>query len=520
MDFISPRRIHARRLVDIVMGSAINGAKTKLQRLALGRSFDINQGQSKFNESIRANTPNIYLVDPDLLAEEINNYFSEYRDRVNVKDLSNLIKLTITQYYPKISFSVIEGYVITIHNTLIKELSKAEEANKSYVTYRRRAAEAGKELRRLLNVHKISILTDADKMISNINNRIPFVSYTFDASKDINKIVESATIGYYRKNLKISIDSIVVGNIVNAGHVGLYSQNRFLGINMPSALISGIVSRKFNDVEEALGNIAHHIDYGIELSPNYTQKSGMFLDLAFNFTVSMPSSLNTKVLNYAEAKAIRDAAGKVVFDHLESGIREQLTKGSILELLPEVASSPNFTEYILMSLAANLTDTKISPVKHKTKTSGSSSLPTSPVTTSTTAFKQKISARNTITSKLVVKKLKPISSTIINLNSLQILLNQTLDEQIRKNMGTGSELRILNYQTGRFASSVKVERMSQSRQGMITAFYTYMKYPYQTFEPGYQQGYPSSRDPKLLISKSIREIATTIVGNRMRAVSV
>lgn len=55
---------------------------------------------------------------------------------------------------------------------------------------------------------------------------------------------------------------------------------------------------------------------------------------------------------------------------------------------------------------------------------------------------------------------------------------------------------------------------------MITAFYTYMKYPYATFSEGGRQQYPRSRDPKLLISKSIREIAGTSVANRLRAVNV
>jgi hypothetical protein len=46
-----------------------------------------------------------------------------------------------------------------------------------------------------------------------------------------------------------------------------------------------------------------------------------------------------------------------------------------------------------------------------------------------------------------------------------------------------------------------------------------MKNPYQTFEPGYRQGSPKTRDPKLLIAASIREIAATKVGNKLRAVS-
>jgi hypothetical protein len=117
-------------------------------------------------------------------------------------------------------------------------------------------------------------------------------------------------------------------------------------------------------------------------------------------------------------------------------------------------------------------------------------------------------------------KVRTFSGQFYSLALLQTLINENLQNVISANMGSGSEKRILNYRTGRFAASAAVERMSQSRQGMITAFYTYMKYPYQTFEPGYAQGSPKTRNPKLLIAKSIREIAATKVGNRLRAVSV
>jgi hypothetical protein len=87
-------------------------------------------------------------------------------------------------------------------------------------------------------------------------------------------------------------------------------------------------------------------------------------------------------------------------------------------------------------------------------------------------------------------------------------------------MGDGSRRDILNLRSGRFAESVKVERLSQSREGMITAFYSYMKNPYATFSRGGQQERPYTRDPKLLIAKSIREIASQQVANRLRAVNV
>jgi hypothetical protein len=117
-------------------------------------------------------------------------------------------------------------------------------------------------------------------------------------------------------------------------------------------------------------------------------------------------------------------------------------------------------------------------------------------------------------------QMRNLQGRFTSLASLQVILNQALSEQIAKNMGKGTSKNILNYRSGRFADSVTVQRLSQSKEGMITAFYSYMKYPYQTFEPGFAQGSPTTRNPKLLISKSIREIGATLVGNRMRAVSI
>jgi len=56
-------------------------------------------------------------------------------------------------------------------------------------------------------------------------------------------------------------------------------------------------------------------------------------------------------------------------------------------------------------------------------------------------------------------------------------------------MGTGARRDILNSRSGRFAESVNVEQISESRQGMVTAFYNYMRNPYATFS---QSGTPSN----------------------------
>lgn len=112
------------------------------------------------------------------------------------------------------------------------------------------------------------------------------------------------------------------------------------------------------------------------------------------------------------------------------------------------------------------------------------------------------------------------AATILPTAGLLALLNAKLYEQIQKNMGTGNETKVLNFRSGRLAESARVERISQSRAGMVSAFYSYMRNPYGTFSEGGKQQYPRSRDPKALISKSIREIGATMVGNRMRAVLV
>lgn len=107
-----------------------------------------------------------------------------------------------------------------------------------------------------------------------------------------------------------------------------------------------------------------------------------------------------------------------------------------------------------------------------------------------------------------------------NLINLVVLINSQLQDVISANMGDGNSRNVLNYRTGRFAGSAKVEQLSMSREGTITAFYSFMKNPYATFSAGGRQAIPKSRDPKLLISKSIREIAQQVVTNRLRAVAL
>ena len=67
----------------------------------------------------------------------------------------------------------------------------------------------------------------------------------------------------------------------------------------------------------------------------------------------------------------------------------------------------------------------------------------------------------------------------------------------------------LNYQTGRFADSVRVETVNETTSGYPSYAYTYQRDPYQVFETGIGNSKWASpeRDPRKLIDMSIREIA-------------
>lgn len=85
------------------------------------------------------------------------------------------------------------------------------------------------------------------------------------------------------------------------------------------------------------------------------------------------------------------------------------------------------------------------------------------------------------------------------------ILNQRLPTKVAENMGSPR----LNYRTGRFANSTRVNDIQLTSKGFPSIEYTYMRYPYEVFEfPG--SGSPlalqGERDPRTLIDKSIREI--------------
>ena len=124
-------------------------------------------------------------------------------------------------------------------------------------------------------------------------------------------------------------------------------------------------------------------------------------------------------------------------------------------------------------------NSKIDTSKKRTKTSKVSSSGPSLKTNSKTGSKPKAPRKRT-------------NDSAISLLRFIGIINTRLPQTVAKNMG---EPGLVN-RTGRFASSVEVTEVTSTPQGFPSVGYTYMKNPYQTFEPGFRQG-SVDRDPQI-----------------------
>ena len=92
---------------------------------------------------------------------------------------------------------------------------------------------------------------------------------------------------------------------------------------------------------------------------------------------------------------------------------------------------------------------------------------------------------------------------------LRNLLNEALPQMVASKMTSPA----LQFRTGRFANSARIENLDVGPRGGIGIDYTYQRDPYETFEPGNKQG-STQRDPRKILGASIRELATGILGRQ------
>lgn len=254
-----------------------------------------------------------------------------------------------------------------------------------------------------------------------------------------------------------------------------------------------------------------------EIYAKYTKDSSKYLvELQFSSTNIDAGSASLPIVN--ELRKIFDGATDKTLNELKNS-------NTLGVNLFKTKSSPSMLDLALMDIASAISTRKTNP---KTFSLSKTKIQEKTRKIAKKSNKNEISKLKALKAKIKDKpKIKvPTAAEIAplfaetNLISLQNLINANLAEKIKENMGDGNARNVLNLRSGRLAESAQVERMSQSRAGMITAFYSYMKNPYATFSDGGRQQYPRTRDPKLLIAKSIREIAAQQVGNRLRSVAI
>lgn len=203
----------------------------------------------------------------------------------------------------------------------------------------------------------------------------------------------------------------------------------------------------------------------------------------------------------------REENQKIYGSRIEGAIDRFVKSDVINTILRSERFSPSFDDSIQEIVADAILD---KPQKTK-KSSKNIKIDASLTSTKNITKGKKVSVSKTNT-KLPV--LRTPSGQFTSITRLQSLITGLLEETVIKNMKRPN----LEYQTGRFSKSVQLKSITQ-RQNSIQLFLTYMKYPYQTFEPGFAQGH-RGYDPRRLIDQSVREIATKLVRARLQTVFV
>ena len=222
------------------------------------------------------------------------------------------------------------------------------------------------------------------------------------------------------------------------------------------------------------------------------------------------------VREYVASRSAQLKSQSKISKELEQELTKISTSINTYDLLISTSGSASILDHVGFMLM----DTLDGKRRAKNETSSASVKKSLKPAKSAKKTVSKVSAKS-VTAKITkTAPLRNLQGRSFSLTNLQMILNSQLQDVLSANMGDGDSRNILNYRTGRFAESVRVERLSESRQGMLTIFYTYMKNPYATFSVGGRQQNPSSRDPKLLIAKSIRDIASQHVSNVLRSVNV
>lgn len=480
--------------------------------------------------------------------EELRKRMSSWQMPVGLKDKDSVAKVMATKTNTLETFSNIVSKVLDDINSRVEKIlfdgsgdittQQKEKARKTVVA-------AGRLLRIEFNRLTPCILKNPETILSNYNKNtqeiVIGVNFTSVRDRLNNYLNTQVKESFSAINVKLAekddkdsdLKKFAIGELVVFGHTGGKTVNNgvaeLIGINTPwtqqLTLLASQKSKTGNvfDMLSGFAKDSGQVDLSVEFTKDVGPKVGVLLKGQMSIVVPITSKLNKEVLEKektAAANLIESIFGKgsTYLKVRKSLIDKVLDPSNLTRLVTGLRFSPTVLESLESVIVETIQKGKAKSTKAKSKKEVFS------IIKNETVKLQKVS---TSTKKYSLPKVKNKTKTAAVVPVLKkspadllTLINSRLHDQLKANMGSGDRRDVLNYRSGRFATSVKVERLSTSRMGMITAFYSYMKNPYATFSGGGLQQFPRSRDPKTLISRSIRDIAKSVVTNQLRAVNV
>jgi len=167
--------------------------------------------------------------------------------------------------------------------------------------------------------------------------------------------------------------------------------------------------------------------------------------------------------------------------------------------LGKLKGSPSYEDLMETFIEQHFLDKRKSNKRYKTKASTKRST------------KGKVPIRGIPSARVKIKAKEASNSSSVgidsNVQSLIRRLNERLHDKIRENMGKGGSKKVLNYRTGRFARSAKIQSLYPvSEKNAIGAQVRYMRDPYKVFEPGGSRLATPGRNPSRIFGISIRQL--------------
>lgn len=500
-------------------------------------------------------------------------YFSRFEEYDNEGNIVDAVQNDSNEFYATFMKNVLNStFKTTLTKALFTELNKSipvsvnptdlnTEVNKLYTDYTTEAAALSRVGSRYLNFTTLSVefglkfkqtvfknaravkLQDPKSVIPTINsNTIVVLADSFTYFRDtynpkltdaLREVFKTRGAVYYESSAGSGGKSKVnfsIGEFVDIGHTAAFATGgQALGVNMPAAqaAFTDLDIYKGQELELALSQLYSDLDLQVTFDKNFSGLGTSFINFSVAIGTVMRKPINSTLLRTVENRVIAPFKTEVKAAVLRI-LSSQEYKDFIIASVPKAESSKTVIEFITAAIVEPLRNISVAKTLKnevsKAIVNRKNIVKVAPVVKIGKAIKKptknaKVTTKTSITTTKpqINRRSDPDTKVLL---SLQNLLNASLIQKVKQNMGGGSRRDILNLRSGRFADSVRVERLSESRGGAITAFYNYMRNPYATFSAGGRQEYPRSRDPKLLISKSIRELAQTITQQRLRAVLV